>query len=87
LGPLGARCNYLWSDKPRNPNKIEWDKEREGMLCFNPFGFGEIKKALMRACELQRCTIEQHDKLTKAFKKMDALFEDKFVTMPFPTGG
>jgi len=87
LGPLGARCNYLFSDRPRDLNKIEWDKKREGMLCFDAAGIGEIKKALMKACELQRCTIEQEKDMVRAFKKLNDLFKEKFMIMPFPTGG
>lgn len=87
LGPLGARCNYLFSDRPRDLNKIEWDKKREGMLCFDAAGIGELKKALMKACELQRCTIEQQDQVTQTFKKIDGLFESDIVILPFPTDG
>ena len=83
LGPVGAHCNHLFSDKPRDINKLDWDNEREGMICFSATGMGEIKKAILKLCEIQKCTYEQVQEIKKVSAKLDSI-RNPIKILPWP---
>lgn len=74
LGPVGAHCKYLFSDRSRDINKLDWDREREGQICFSAEGIGEIKKAILKLCELRRCTYEQVRRIHELSKRIDSIY-------------
>lgn len=50
LAEDGAHCEHFLSNKTRDPEKAEWDKERFGQFCMSSDDFAQWKKDLELTC-------------------------------------
>lgn len=71
-GSLGASCVRMLSSEETDLSKPEWDKKRFGWLCMSSDDFAEIKKSLMKACELagKRCEKEFKEQVEEVDRKL-----------------
>lgn len=78
MGDLGATCFTTLSNKERDIEKAQWDKDRFGQVCTPSESFAKIKATILKFCELnkKRCEFEAvqqaenfDDKVQKSVKK------------------
>lgn len=72
LGPVGASCFHVISDKERDIDKDEWDIERTGMYCGRSEAFTNLSTAILKLCRQNAdCKWEEVEKKINNFLKMD----------------
>ncbi len=73
-GALGARCNFMLSDHPRNPDFDTWAKERFGQVSMSSDAWTEIIGAVLKLCDqTQRCTWVETEQLKGLLVKVEEL--------------
>lgn len=74
MGPLGATCDNVFKDKPKDLDKPTWDKVRFGQLCMGSALFTNWKGALIKFCnDTKRCTFEEEEAVEQVGKKVDKI--------------
>lgn len=93
-GVLGAFCVTSVSNKERDIEKTQWDKDRFGMLCMKSDAFADIKAAILKLChDNKRCVLEVEKKsgeIDDKIKKMSAKGKNRMMLtprLPDPTNG
>lgn len=70
-GPIGGVCFRMLSDTERDVPKVDWDKERVGMLCTKSNNFAEWKGAILKLCkETKLCSYEVKAKIEAVSQKV-----------------
>lgn len=72
MGDSGAACFHTLTSESRDLAKIDWDKERFGMVCTKAQNFAEMKAAVEKLCHKSKlCTYEDRQLMRAFFERVD----------------